>query len=94
MKALAASVGHSDNDAMKVKKYMGFNYITGDEVRIRKEPNTACDILGYVNKGDMVEVLGLVDQTGEAFDNSWAAIRLANGKLGYVSKMFIEGLNN
>ena len=51
VKALAASVGHSDNDAMKVKKYTGFNYITGDEVRIRKEPNTGCDILGYVNKG-------------------------------------------
>ena len=94
VKALAASVGHSDNDAMKVKKYMGFNYITGDEVRIRKEPNTDCDILGYVNKGDVVEVLGLVNQTGEAFGNKWAAIRLSNGNMGYVSTLFIAGVNN
>lgn len=94
VKVLAASVGHSDNDAMQVKKYMGLRSITGDEVRIRKEPNTDCDILGYVNKGDVVEVLGLVNQTGEAFGNKWAAIRLANGNMGYVSTMFIAGLNN
>ncbi|MDO5787756.1 MAG: SH3 domain-containing protein [Phascolarctobacterium sp.] len=94
VKVLAASVGHSDNDAMQVKKYMGLRSITGDEVRIRKEPNTDCDILGYVNKGDVVEVLGLVNQTGEAFGNKWAAIRLANGNMGYVSTMFIAGVND
>lgn len=94
VKVLAANVGHSDNDAMQVKKYMGLRSITGDEVRIRKEPNTDCDILGYVNKGDVVEVLGLVNQTGEAFGNKWAAIRLANGNMGYVSTMFIAGVNN
>ena len=94
VKVLAANVGHSDNDAMQVKKYMGLRSITGDEVRIRKEPNTDCDILGYVNKGDVVEVLGLVNQTGEAFGNKWAAIRLANGNMGYVSTMFIAGINN
>ena len=94
MKVLAANVGHSDNDAMQVKKYMGLRSITGDEVRIRKEPNTDCDILGYVNKGDVVEVLGLVNQTGEAFGNKWAAIRLSNGNMGYVSTMFIAGISN
>lgn len=94
VKVLAANVDHSDNDAMQVKKYMGLRSITGDEVRIRKEPNTDCDILGYVNKSDVVEVLGLVNQTGEAFGNKWAAIRLANGNMGYVSTMFIAGVNN
>ena len=94
VKVLAANVGHSDNDAMQVKKYMGLRSITGDEVRIRKEPNTDCDILGYVNKGDVVEVLGLVNQTGEVFGNKWAAIRLSNGNMGYVSTMFIAGINN
>ena len=94
VKVLAASVGHSDNDAMQVKKYMGLRSITGDEVRIRKEPNTDCDILGYVNKGDVVEVLGLVNQTGEAFGNKWAVIRLSDGNIAYVSTMFIAGLNN
>ena len=73
---------------------MGLRSITGDEVRIRKEPNTDCDILGYVNKGDVVEVLGLVNQTGEAFGNKWAAIRLSNGNMGYVSTLFIAGVNN
>ena len=94
VKVLAANVGHSDNDAMQVKKYMGLRSITGDEVRIRKEPNTDCDILGYVNKGDVVEVLGLVNQTGEAFGNKWATIRLSNGNMGYVSTMFIAGISN
>ena len=94
VKVLAANVGHSDNDAMQVKKYMGLRSITGDEVRIRKEPNTDCDILGYVNKGDVVEVLGLVNQTGEAFGNKWAVIRLSDGNIAYVSTMFIAGLNN
>ena len=94
VQVLAASVSHSDNETMRVKQYLGQRNILGDEVRIRKEPNTACVSLGYVNKGNVVEVLGLVDQTGEVFDNSWAAIRLANGNLGYVSRMFVEGLNN
>ena len=94
VKVLAASVGHSDNDAMQVKKYMGLRNITGDEVRVRKDPNTDCDILGYVNKGDLVEVLGLVNQIGEAFGNKWAAIRLSNGNMGYVSTMFIAGISN
>ena len=73
---------------------MGFSNITGDEVRIRKEPNTDCDILGYVNKGDLVKVLGLVNQTGEAFGNKWAVIRLSDGNIAYISTMFIAGLNN
>ena len=94
VKVLAANVGHSDNDAMQVKKYMGLRNITGDEVRVRKDPNTDCDILGYVNKGDLVEVLGLVNQIGEAFGNKWAAIRLSNGNMGYVSTMFIAGISN
>lgn len=77
---------HSDNGRMIFKQYIGQKRMTGDEVRLRQKPNTDCEVLGYVNKGDVVKVLGLTR------DKKWAAVSLPNSGIGFVSAQFVAGL--
>ena len=85
---LSAKASHSDNGVMRVEQYIGSKAITGDEVRLRQKPNTNCEILGYVNRGDIVKVLGLTK------DTKWAAVSLPDGHIAYVSTQFVAGVNN
>lgn len=78
---------HSDDGTMRVEQYIGTKAITGDEVRVREHPNTNCNILGYVNRGDVVQVLGV------KYGSPWAAVKLSNGLRGYVSTQFIDGIH-
>lgn len=89
---ISAKASHSDNGRMRVVKYIGSKSVTGDEVRLRQFPNTNCNILGYVNRGDVVDVLGLTE------DREWAAVKLYDSKIGlqigYISAQFVAGLRD
>jgi len=84
----AGSAYHSDNGNMQVKSFVGKMTVTGDEVRVRQSPNTNCAIMGYVNRGDEVTILGVTEDLG------WARVKLGEGRLGYISARFISGLNS
>jgi len=83
---LSGKAEHCDNGQVRVIQYIGNKTITGDEVRLRLRPNTNCEVLGYVNRGDVVKVLGLTT------DREWAAIKLSDGRFAYVSTQFVANL--
>lgn len=89
---LSARASHSDNGRMNVIQYIGNKSVTGDEVRLRQFPNTNCKILGYVNRGDVVKVLGLTE------NREWAAVEIPNSpigfQIGYISTQFVAGVRD
>lgn len=52
-------------------------YITGNSVRIRAAASTSATILTLTNRGDAVIVIGEIQ-------NGWYAVRLADGRSGFV----------
>lgn len=85
---LSGLASHTDNGRMLVQQFIGNKTITGDEVRVRDQANTNGAILGYVNKGDVVNVVGV------KYGLPWALVKLSNGTCGYVSTQFIQGLSD
>lgn len=90
---LAGTIDHSSNGKLLADVYACHAAITGDEVRVRQAPNTNCEILGYLNKGDRVTVLGATDYASWGPDYPWAAVRLEDGRIGYVAGQFVESLH-
>ena len=62
-----------------VKSKTKYGVVTANTLRIRKEPNTDSDILGYFKKGDMVSI--------ESTDPSTGWYRIGNG---WVSNVYID----
>ena len=52
-------------------------HITGNSVRLRSQSSTASAVLGLLNRGDMLTVIG-------EKQNGWYWVRLPSGVLGYV----------
>lgn len=57
--------------------------VQAETVRIRKEPNTECEVLGLLPKGEIVDVIS------KSEDEQWVCIDY-EGKDGYVSAEFLE----
>ena len=89
-------LGHgpvADNGAIRFSKCVGRAGIKGEGVRLRRQPNTNCDILGEYDTGYPLTVLGFVKETGDQYNFfKWAKVRLDDGTEGYVSGQFIQGL--
>lgn len=58
-----------------------FGYITADSMRVRGEANLKAEVIGGINFGEKVEILG---KTGD-----WYQIRFGDG-VGYVSGQYIS----
>lgn len=88
---LAAEATHSDNGVMRVQQYIGNKSIAGEEVRLRQQPNTNCDVLGYFMNNERIYVYGYanVDYTAP-LPNGWAYVKRANGQAGYVAAQFVK----
>ena len=89
-------LGHGpvgDNGVIRFSKNMGRASIKGEGVRLRRQPNTSCAILGEYDTGYPLTVLGFVIETGDQYNFfKWAKVRLDDGTVGYVSGQFIQGL--
>lgn len=57
--------------------------VQAETVRIRKEPNTECEVYGLLPKGELVDVVS------KSEDEQWVCIDY-KGKDGYVSAEFLE----
>lgn len=68
--------------------------ITGDGVRLRKEPNTTSGIITTMAKGTGVdiqeEVTGETVINGGKSSNKWYSVTTAGGYSGYASALFVE----
>ena len=84
----------ADNGSIRFFKMMGRASIKGEGVRIRQAPNTNCAILGEKDTGYPLQVLGFVQETGDAYMAfKWAKVRLDDGTTGYVSGQFVQGVD-
>lgn len=66
--------------------------VTGDTLRIRKEPTTDAKIYGLAAKGEIFEVLNqeeLEFSGGIEFGDGWAAVDF-EGQTGYISADYVE----
>lgn len=75
--AVAASSGKAENQEPKIINAIVNTRLS--QLRIRKEPNTKCDIIGLLNKGQKIEI--------EYIKNNWA--KLYN-RAGFVSADYIK----
>lgn len=72
--------------------------ITGNEVRLRSEPNTNSSVVTHMSKGTKVKILTEVE--GESISNGgqasakWYQVVTSSGKEGYVSAWFAEYVSN
>lgn len=57
---------------------------TTDDLRLRKEPNTDCEVITVLDKGTNLELLGE--------ENGWAFVDV-QGQTGYVSMDYLEELS-
>jgi len=68
--------------------------VTGNGVRLRKEPNTSSDIITTMAKGTGVdireEVAGETVTNGGKSSDRWYSVTTAGGAIGYVSALFVE----
>ncbi len=58
-----------------------FGYITADSMRVRGEANLKAEIIGGINFGEKVEILGK--------NGDWYQIRFGDG-FGYISGQYIS----
>ncbi|MCR5175557.1 MAG: SH3 domain-containing protein [Anaerovibrio sp.] len=71
---------HSPDALTQPQQPHNTGVITGTEVRMRGEPNLQGNIIGYFDRGEVVEI---IDSTPE-----WAKVKRANGAVGWVSVKF------
>ena len=84
----------SDDGKIRMRKGMGRGAIKGEAVRVRQTPDTNGKILGELNTGYPLTVLGFVEQTGNhSYTFPWAKVQLNNGVTGYVYGKFISGVD-
>ena len=75
--AAAEAQAAAEAEAASAKKYV---QMTGDNVNVRAQNNTDCDILGKAKKGEMFEKVEDVDE--------WSHI-MFNGQDGYIKSEFL-----
>lgn len=71
--------------------YGGPRWIKGTEVRVRAEANTNCQVLGYFEDREEIEVLGYVKSVRTLADpGDWAYVQRPDGSRGFVAAQFIK----
>lgn len=60
--------------------------ITGEDVRMRSEPNVNADVLDWFVKGESVELLDKVN----ANDRDWCKVKRSNGNIGWVAAEYCQ----
>ena len=87
---LAATCEISNQPSTSFQVLGGRKWIIATEVRMREEPNTNCNVLGYFNTNEEVHVYGYTDvDFSKPVPNGWAYVRRENGQVGYVSAQFV-----
>ena len=64
-----------------VENFLATGKVTGSDVRMRSEPSTSCDTLGYYNAGTVMKVLGIND--------GWYKVQFG-GNTGYMRSDYID----
>ncbi len=85
---------HSSDGSTRVKYYTCNGTITGDEVRVRTQPNLQCDVITYYNKGQVIQSEGYVHGTHDEPVFKWVRIKLPDGRRGYVHGNFVKLVNS
>lgn len=90
-KELFAAIAKIDNArGIEISIYGGPMWIKGTDVRVRKEPNTNCEVLGYFENREEIDVLGYVKPyKADSIPGEWAYVKRPNGQYGYVSAQFV-----
>lgn len=71
--------------------YGGPRWIKGTEVRVRAEANTNCEVLGYFEDREEIDVLGYAKSVRTVEDpGDWAYVQRPNGSRGFVAAQFIK----
>lgn len=87
--ALVATV--NNKKGVDATIYGGPRWIKGTEVRVRAEANTNCQVLGYFEDREEIDVLGYVKSVRTLEDpGDWAYVQRANGSRGFVAAQFIK----
>ena len=60
-------------------------YVTGDGVRVRSTPENADNVIGKLNYGDIIDVVGL--------ENSWYKIKYGDG-YGYITYRYVSKIED
>lgn len=70
--------------------YGGPRWIKGTEVRVRAEANTNCQVLGYFEDREEIDVLGYVKSVRTVADpGDWAYVQRPDGSRGFVAAQFV-----
>ncbi|WP_294519088.1 SH3 domain-containing protein [uncultured Anaerovibrio sp.] len=67
-------------DVKKTEASHNTGVITGTEVRMRANPGTNSNIIGYFDRGEKVEILNV--------QSDWIQVKRSNGAVGWVSAKF------
>lgn len=62
-----------------------FGAIVGENVRVREKPDAASAVIAKLS----FELVGVLEFAPERGPNSWTKIKLADGRIGYVSAQFV-----
>ena len=88
---LAATCEVSNQPSTDFQVFGGRRWIRGTEVRMREQPNTNCNVLGYFENNEEIYVYGYAGiNYNAALPNGWAYVRRENGQVGYVSAQFVQ----
>lgn len=74
------SGGQSTTSTVKKESSHNSGVITGSEVRMRANPGTNSNIIGFFDKGEKVEILDVQPE--------WIQVKRTNGAVGWVSAKF------
>lgn len=86
--ALEATV--NNKKGIDAKIFGGPRWIKGTEVRVRAEANTNCQVLGYFEDREEIEVLGYVKSVRTVADpGDWAYVQRPDGSRGFVAAQFV-----
>lgn len=86
--ALEATV--NNKKGIDAKIYGGPRWIKGTEVRVRAEANTNCQVLGYFEDREEIDVLGYVKSVRTVADpGDWAYVQRPDGSRGFVAAQFV-----
>ena len=76
----------SDNDSSNTSS-TGKMLVSTAGLNVRSGGSTEYKIIGYINKNEKVEMLGLAS-------SGWYKVKLSNGTIGYASNLYLKESNN
>ena len=76
----------SDNDSSNTSS-TGRMLVSTAGLNVRSGGSTEYKIIGYINKNEKVEMLGLAS-------SGWYKVKLSNGTIGYASNLYLKESNN